>query len=406
MKNFPSAACFRLLGTAQIGTNKPKGLHALISDNIDPDSKILFDPYLTWTKSEGVPIVEGFGVDLLDVSVAPWARFDANGAIVHVTGREDFISIFLLDLPPAKSTAPQRHLYEEIVYVLSGHGSTTIETPDGNKHNFEWGPKSVFALPLNATYRHFNTSGSESARLASTNNFSAVLNLFHNEAFIFNNTFDFPERLGPKQHFDGDGTYVPVRSGRNLWETNFVPDVSQMELTSWAERGAGGSSIIFILADGVLHSHTSLMPVGTYKKAHRHGADTHVFSVTGHGYSMLWYEGDEDFVRVDWRHGVVFAPPDQMYHQHYNTSAEPSRYFAVCHGSLKYPFTAKMKKVFLGMDVDVRDGGFQIEYEDQDPRLHRIFLEELAKHGVDSKMGAFIDETEITKDMAATKKTA
>jgi 5-enolpyruvylshikimate-3-phosphate synthase len=44
------------------------------------------------------------------------------------------------------------------------------------------------------------------------------------------------------------------------------------------------------------------------------------------------------------------------------------------------------------MDVSVRDGGCQIEYEHQDKRIHRIYLEELAKYGVQSKMAKFIDE--------------
>ena len=43
--------------------------------------------------------------------------------------------------------------------MLAGHGSTTIEIADGRKHSFEWGPKSLFALPLNARYQHFNSSG-------------------------------------------------------------------------------------------------------------------------------------------------------------------------------------------------------------------------------------------------------
>ena len=98
-------------------------------------------------------------------------------------------------------------------------------------------------------------------------------------------------------------------------------------------------------------------------------------------------------MRIDWQHGVVFAPPDQMFHQHFNTSPDPARYLAVAFGGLRYPFTASKKHVFMGMDVNVKDGGCQIEYEDQDPRIHDIFLKELAKTGAKSKMGQFIDET-------------
>ena len=358
--------------------------------------RYLLDPYDSWTKQEGVPIIEDFGVDLLRTPTSHWARFDTNGSIIHVKGREDFISVFLLDIAPGRSTSPQRHLYEEVVYVLSGHGSTTIERADGVKHNFEWGPKSLFALPLNCRYRHFNTSGAEFARLASTNNLSIMLNLFHNEKFVFNNAGDFPERFGTESFYTGGGDYIDVQmAGRNMWETNFIPDLGAFELKEWKERGAGGSTMMFILADATMHAHSSQMPVGTYKKAHRHGADTHVFAVNGEGYSLLWYGGDKDFVRVDWRHGVVFAPPDQMYHQHFNTSSYPARYLGVCLGSLRYPFTTKQRKIITGMDVSVNDGGYQIEYADQDPRIHRIYMEELAKNGVKSRMGGFIDESKF-----------
>ncbi len=139
------------------------------------------------------------------------------------------------------------------------------------------------------------------------------------------------------------------------------------------------------------------MSVGTYKKAHRHGPDFHVYAVTGHGYSLLWHEGDEDFVRIDWRHGVVFAPPDMMYHQHFNTSPDPSRYLAVALGSMRYPLTSEKRTLFQGVDVSVRDGGRQIEYEDQDPRIHEIYLGELAANGVESGMGAHVDESRAAR---------
>ena len=78
----------------------------------------------------------------------------------------------------------------------------------------------------------------------------------------------------------------------------------------------------FILADGTMHAHSSEMPVGTYKKGHRHGADFYVFTVHGTGYSLLWYPGQKEFERIDWKHGVVFVPPDNMFHQHFNTNLD------------------------------------------------------------------------------------
>ncbi len=357
------------------------------------EKPFLHDPYLAWCEREGIPIIEDFGVHLPDVAVEPWPRLDINGAFVHLKGRGDWLAVFVMELPPGAKTAPQKHIYEEVFYVLSGHGSTQVELPDGAKHTFEWGPKSLFALPLNCTYQHFNGSGQELARLHSTNNLPMILNVFHQDDFVFENPCQFPERIGGADYFSGDGEFIPRRPGRHMWETNFVPDLEKFELHQWDARGGGSSNIMFALADGTMHAHCSEMPVGTYKKGHRHGADFHVMCATGQGYSMLWYDGDEDFTRVDWEHGTVFAPPDMMFHQHYNTAPHPSRYLAIACGSMRYPLMAEKHAIFAGMDVDVKKGGAQIEYEDQDPRIHQIYLEALKKNGAVSKMGSMIDES-------------
>ncbi|MDX1485699.1 MAG: hypothetical protein R3229_14600 [Alphaproteobacteria bacterium] len=354
-----------------------------------PAGKFMVDPYLDWAKGEGVPIYEDFGFDLQTLAVAPWERFGTLGCIAHVKGRGDFMTVFVIEIPPGGKSAPVRHLFEEAVFVLAGHGSTRIESASGASHTFEWGPDSVFAPPLNASFQHFNGSGTEPARLAVSCNLPAVLNLFHSEAFVFQNPCTFPEREGGAAHFTGDGEFVPVRPGKHMWETNFVPDAMDLKLEKWADRGAGGSHIQLILADGVLHAHLSEMPVGTYKKAHRHGPDVHVYIVDGVGYSLLWYEGDADFVKVDWSRGWVFAPPDMMFHQHFNGGDRVVRYLAVGHGSVRYPFTDNMRKIYLGIDKDVKKGGNQIEYEDQDPRIHALFTEELAKSGIAPKMDQF-----------------
>ena len=103
-------------------------------------------------------------------------------------------------------------------------------------------------------------------------------------------------------------------------------------------------------------------------------------------------------VRVDWDHGVVFAPPDGMFHQHFNAGPEPARYLAIAMGSMRYPLLAEKRAVWLGMDVSVKDGGKQIEYEDQNAKVHPTYLEALAKHGAKSKMAKFIDESKYRND--------
>jgi mannose-6-phosphate isomerase-like protein (cupin superfamily) len=360
------------------------------------ERRYLIDPYSDWLEKEAVPVVEDFCVDLPQVVTKPWARFDIDGAVVNMKGRGDFISIFLFDLPPGGATSPQRHLYEEVFYVLSGHGSAVVEDADGSRRDFEWGPGSLFALPLNASYRLFNGSGKERARIASTNNFVMMINTFRNESFVFENPARFSEREGQSNYFTGEGELVPNHAGRYMWETNFIPDLRAFELKNQGWRG-GSAQMVFLLAEGTMHAHCSEMSAGTYKKAHRHGPDFHVFIVNGRGYSLFWHEGDKDFLRYDWHPGCVFAPTDGIFHQHFAVSSEPVRYMATAFGSGRYPFSSEKRKIKLGLETSVKMGGSQIDYEDQDPRIHQLYLEELKKNGVECQMPQFRDESVVAE---------
>jgi hypothetical protein len=246
-------------------------------------------------------------------------------------------------------------------------------------------------------HRHFNADGRQRALLSTTTNMPLIMNTFHNERFIFDNSFSFMDRAGKDSYFAGEGDFVPVRQGNHFWETNFVPDVSKIELHAYADRGGGSSNIKFVLADGVLSGHMSEMPAGTYKKAHRHGSGTHVICVTGYGYSLLWYEGDKDFTRIEWRHGVVCPPCNGQFHQHFNTSPEPARYLALGIGNIRYPFTNQKRDTMVGekgkqqkSSMSIKQGGHQVEFEDQDPRIHKLWLEEMKKAGITPRMEKYI----------------
>jgi hypothetical protein len=87
-----------------------------------------------------------------------------------------------------------------------------------------------------------------------------------------------------------------------------------------------------------------------------------------------------------------------MFHQHFNTCGEPARYLACSLGSRRYPFIS-LRKVSAqgGGSTSIQDGGRQIEYLDQDPRLHRKWLEAIKENGIESLMGDIFDEDAIMK---------
>ncbi|WP_426242999.1 cupin domain-containing protein [Nocardioides sp. LHG3406-4] len=344
------------------------------------DPNILRDPYKEFLEAEKLPVTEDFSVDLFEVDLAPWSRLGCRAGIVHL-GASEYVSLAVQEFAPGSSSEPMRHLYEEVVYVLSGRGSTTITDPDGGRHSFEWGPQALFAIPLNAEFQHHNLSGTAPARLVSTVSLPLAMNTFRDPEFVYGIDYNFRDRFSEARYMQGEGRHLSeIDYHRNIWETNFVPDLTTFgELRPLESRGAGGSNIGFALANGTIHAHVSEIPIRRYKRAHRHGPDFHVFPIDGPGYSLMWFEGDEDFRRVNWRHGVVLAPQDQMFHQHFNTGAKPIRYLATAFGSYRFPFSGPQRDMMTSSNKTIADGGNMIRYEDQDPRVHAMFSSELAQ---------------------------
>ncbi len=190
-----------------------------------------------------------------------------------------------------------------------------------------------------------------------------------------------------------------------MWETNFVPDLAAIELKSWGDRGAGGTNIMFVLADGTMHAHISEMPVGTYKKGAPARPELHVMCVTGQGYSLLWYEHDKDFRRIDWKHGMVLcrrtgsSTSISIPAGAGALSRHGGRRLALSDhaGQCAFHCSAPVADDLPAVSKSVKDGGDQIEYEDQDPRIHRIWLEDMRKHGAPPKMEKFVPTPEDLK---------
>ena len=345
------------------------------------------DVYHDWQVTQKIPIHGGFFIeDLRTVEVAPWDRKGGLGAFINLEGTGGTNDAYVCEIPPGGKLKPQKHLYEEMVFIVDGHGATSVWQKNGRKHTFEWHPGSLFAIPLNAWYQHFNGQGDAPVRYFAVTSAPFMIHLFHNLDFVFENDFSFSDRFSPEEddYFTSSG---------QLWgdrlSINFVPDTRGIQLYSKKERGAGGNRhVMFDLAGNIMMSHISEFGVGSYKKAHRHGPGAHVIILTGQGYSLLWPDGKEP-MRVDWKPGSVVVPPNQWFHQHFNCGAEPARYLALRWNSWRYRFPM-FNHDDAETDRNVKEGGAQIEYEDEDPKIHEIFEAALAQAGARCRMGSAV----------------
>lgn len=192
-------------------------------ERIDESKLPRVDTYQSWQESQKIPVIRGFFVeDIKTVEVAPWDLKGGLGAFVVLDGTGGVNDAYICEIPPGGKLKPQKHLYEEMVYVAKGHGATTVWQKNGKRHSFEWGPGSLFAIPLNACCQHFNGSGSEPARYFAVTNSCFMMNLFHNLDFVFDNDFAFTDRFNPEEedYFSGKGKIY----GRFFMSTSFVPN--------------------------------------------------------------------------------------------------------------------------------------------------------------------------------------
>src|SRR6266513_3094198 len=352
---------------------------AVVSDELAKKFSTEKDtPYLRWVRGEGLDIISAHYVrNLRTVELKPWPRRGGRGVYINHEASRTSNDCYVCEIAPGKSLAPQRQLFEEMILVLSGRGSTTVWNNAGARITFEWKAGSIFAVPLNCWYQHFNGSGQEPARFVAVTNFPSVINLYDDLDFVFNYQYDFKNRFsGEPDYFSAKGEQIGF-----LLNTNFVADAINLPLITAKERGAGGGHIRFNMARGSIASHISQFPVATYKKAHAHGPGAHVIVLSGEGYSLMWPEGDEP-KRYEWKVGTLIVPPNMWFHQHFNTSTTPARYLAFKHEGVAIRNAQGVPKAWISR----RLGGDQIDYADEIPMVRKIFAEQLAKQGLTPRM--------------------
>src|ERR1700722_8228487 len=97
-------------------------------------------PYANWLKQEGVPVLGGFIVKDVrgDLPMQMWPRKGVKGIYLNLLGGEESLDSYIIEIPPAGHTEPEKYMFEEEVIVLSGSGASTVWINEKKKQNFEW----------------------------------------------------------------------------------------------------------------------------------------------------------------------------------------------------------------------------------------------------------------------------
>src|SRR5262249_39211238 len=160
---------------------------------------------------------------------------NGKGVFINHEASRTSNDCYVCEIAPGKTLEPQHHLFEEMILVLSGRGSTAVWNNAGARVTFEWKAGAIFAIPLNCWYQHFNGSGHESVRYVAVTNAPAVINLYDDIDFVFNHPHDF------KNRFSGEADYYSAKGEQVgfLLQTNFVADAGNPPADPREGRGRG-----------------------------------------------------------------------------------------------------------------------------------------------------------------------
>jgi quercetin dioxygenase-like cupin family protein len=236
-------------------------------------------------------------------------------------GKMHQLEVTLVEIPPGKQLPPERHLAEEMIYIVSGQGYTLIwNSADAKKERYDWKEGDLVSPTLNSWRQHFNPSTSQPARYLVVSTAPLTRKMFNNPAFLSSAGFAFDERFKdsvahaePKYLAGGTGAAsVRMKVG------HLLPNLRNRELI---DRGEGMLGLT-ITPEGDMANNSLLeMEVREFTRPdstspqHRHVWETVYLILKGDGYATLQKDAGPDR-RVDWTEGDLFLVEANEYHNH------------------------------------------------------------------------------------------
>src|SRR3954464_3322781 len=250
-------------------------------------------PYDKFMENEGIPVYRGIGVKRCqDLPLKPWKRLGGNGSFIQLYGTEGLWGMYVAQIPGAGALNVEKHMYEKVVLILEGRGTTEVwQDGQAKRHTFEWAKGSMFTIPLNASHRFINASSQPALMLCGTSA-PNVMNLLDNMDFIFNCPYAFTDRYSSSDDFfkpNDDISPDPIR-GLAMRKTNIIPDVINAELPLDNRRSPGYRRMEPQMAKNRFYTWIGEHETGRYSKAHKHASAAVLICLKGKGYTYTWPE--------------------------------------------------------------------------------------------------------------------
>ena len=83
--------------------------------------------YELFLDREAVPVVRGFHIeDINSMELYYWARLGGRGVYLNLDGSEGVNDCYIAEIAAGESLDPQKHMFEQLICVVCGHGTTTV----------------------------------------------------------------------------------------------------------------------------------------------------------------------------------------------------------------------------------------------------------------------------------------
>jgi uncharacterized RmlC-like cupin family protein len=346
-------------------------------------------PYERFMADEALPVLRAAAVDdLRAVTLGDWRRLGARGAFAQLFGSEGALGQSLLEIPASGAARAERHLCDEIVFVVAGSGTTELTGADG-RVVFEWQQGALFAIPRNATHRFVNASD-QPALLLCLNTLPAMLDLLGDADAAFANPL--PAFLDDEAGQAFDGIEPDPVQGLALCRTGMLPDAVNCDLPLDNRASPAHRAMALGMTGPTLQISLGEHRPGRYGRARLAAPGEIRLCLRGGGEIAMWPEAAgphpaPEFVqRIAQRAGVLtgLGGEGRWFVQEFCYSPSPMRHLLVRRTPVFHAAPGSERRDAMTTAWD--EGGAIIPYWREAPGIRTGYAKAIALRGVANRM--------------------